>query len=106
MSVPDRALLARWHELTRKTLPAMAPGHGWPIRADHCFMRVCLDAAIGARWDTRIDRPAIRHLTVAQLAQAVGIAECIAAEPSLLPALNRQSLAYRRRQTSSAPSRP
>ncbi len=104
--VEDRALLARWQELTRKTLPTMAPAQGWPIRADHCFMRVCLDAAIGARWDTKIARPAIRHLTVDQLARAVGIAEHIVAEPSLLPALNRQSLAFRRRQPPAAPSGP
>ena len=84
----------------------MAPGQGWPISADHCFMRVCLDAAIGARWDTKIARPAIRHLTVAQLARAIDIAERIAAQPSLLPALNRQSLAYRGRRPPSPPLDP
>ncbi len=46
-------------------------------------MRVCLDHAIGARWDTVVARPAVRHLTGAQLAAAVEIAERIVREPTL-----------------------
>ena len=89
-------LEARWHELTRKALPAQAAADpDWPIRLDHCFMRVCLDAAIGARWDTVVQRPAIRHLTDEQLARAIHQAERIQAEPASLPALNRQSLRMR-----------
>ncbi len=91
-------LLARWNVLTRDTLPAMAPTHQWPIRLDHCFMRVCLDAALGARWDTLVRRPAVRHLTCAQLARAVAIAERITQEPTLLPSLNTQSLHYRQKR--------
>lgn len=92
----DRAvLLARWLDLTRRVLPAMAAARCWPIRLDHCFMRVCLDAALGRRWDLVVRRPAIRHLTRAQLAEAVAVAERIAAEPALLPALNARSLRLR-----------
>ena len=89
-------LLARWLDLTRRVLPGMAREHGWPIRHDHCFMRVCLDHAIGAPWHTQVRRPAVRHLTDAQLQDAVAWAGRIAADPALLPALNRQSLAWRR----------
>ncbi len=89
------ALLARWLELTRSVLPGMAPAQRWPIRFDHCFMRVCLDAAIGRPWHEAVRRPAIRHLTEAQLAAAVAVAERIRAEPGLLPALNAQSLRLR-----------
>ena len=86
------ALVDHWLALTRRVLPGMAVAEGWPIRLDHCFMRVCLDAAIGRPWHEAVRRPAIRHLTEAQLAAAVAVAERIRAEPGLLPGLNRQSL--------------
>jgi hypothetical protein len=92
---PRAALLARWLELTREVLPGMAGAERWPIRLDHCFMRVCLDAAIGRPWHEAVRRPAIRHLTEAQLAAAVAVAERIRAEPALLRPLNLQSLRWR-----------
>ncbi len=102
-------LLARWSALTRGVLPGMARGEGWPIHLDHCFMRVCLDAAVGAPWHASVARPAVRHLTDAQLAAAVRIAEGIAAEPGTLPALNDASLrgraAARRRGGEPGPAR-
>lgn len=91
----DDRLVARWLTLTREVLPGMAAAHGWPIRLDHCFMRVCLDHAIGRRWDTVVARPAIRHLDPAQFSRAVACAEAIIADPTLLPALNNASLAMR-----------
>lgn len=75
----------------------MADAQGWPIRLDHCFMRVCLDNALGCAWHTRVPRPAIRHASDAQLRDAAAWAERIAADPALLPALNRRSLAWRRK---------
>ncbi len=93
-------LVARWLDLTRRVLPAMASnmasGAAWPIRLDHCFMRVCLDHAIGQPWHERVARPAIRHLTDEQLHAAIAIAERIAADPLALDALNTQSIAWRR----------
>ena len=59
-------------------------------------MRVCLDHAIGRRWDETVRRPAIRHLTDAQLARAVATADAIVHDPALLPKLNATSLAMRR----------
>ena len=97
-------LLASWHHATRVKLPAMARAAGtWPIQADHCFMRVCLDTALGARWDTLVARPAIRHLTITQLQAAIAQAQAIISNPALLPALNQQSL-HLRRQHSSRPA--
>ncbi|WP_043363998.1 hypothetical protein [Belnapia sp. F-4-1] len=89
------ALESRWLALTRQVLPGMAAAEGWPIRLDHCFMRVCLDAAIGRPWHEAVRRPAFRHLTEPQLAAAIAVAERIRTEPDLLPALNRQSLRWR-----------
>ena len=82
--------------LTRRILPSMAAAENWPIRLDHCFMRVCLDTAIGTRWDRVVRRPAIRHLSDAQLAHAVAVAERIAADPASLGPLNAASLRLRR----------
>ncbi len=97
--------VARWLHLTRVVLPALAATHRWPIRNDHCFMRVCLDLAIGAPWHQRVRRPAIRHLDDAQLARAIALAERIAAEPASLAALNRESLALRGRQRGTTTNR-
>lgn len=87
--------VARWLHLTRVALPAMAATRRWPIRLDHCFMRVCLDLAVGAPWHERVRRPAVRHLDEAQLRAAIAVAERIVADPGSLPALNRESLAMR-----------
>ncbi len=73
----------------------MAEAQRWPIRLDHCFMRVCLDAALGAPWRTRIRAPALRYASDAELAAAIGVAERIVADPALLPGLNRESLRLR-----------
>lgn len=88
--------MARWLDLTRRVLPGMADAEGWPIRLDHCFMRVCLDHALGQPWHQRVRRPAIRHLGDDELRRAVAVAERIAAGPAALPGLNAQSLAWRR----------
>ncbi len=59
-------------------------------------MRVCLDHAVGQPWHERVRRPAVRHLTDDQLRAAIAVAERVAADPSALPGLNAQSLAWRR----------
>ena len=92
----DRAaLLARWLDPTRRFLPGMASAERWPIRLDHCFMRVCLDAAFGRPWHEAVRHPAARHMTEAELARAVSVAEGIAANPASLPRLNAESLRLR-----------
>ena len=95
----DRALLvSRWLELTRQILPEMAARERWPIRLDHCFMRVCLDTAMGQRWDEVVQRPAIRHLTEAELARAVAVAASLVRDPGNLPGLKTESLRLRGRR--------
>ena len=74
----------------------MAAAHAWPIRLDHCFMRVFLDHAAAGQWDRTIPRPAIRHMPLPALHRAVAAAEATIADPARLPALNEQSLAWRR----------
>lgn len=95
----DRAALEqRWLALTRDVLPALAVARRWPVRADHCFQRSLLDAAVGGCWyDAVKGRPAYRHIDAAALARAVALGEAVVAGEADLHALNRQSLAWRRR---------
>ncbi len=74
----------------------MAETCSWPISLDHCFMRVCLDTALGAPWHLIVRRPAIRHLTSEQLAAAITVAEGVVRAPETLEALNRQSIGWRK----------
>jgi hypothetical protein len=93
------ALEAEWLKLTRERLPALATVRNWPVSADHCFMRILLDAVHGRRWDDLIPRrPAYRHIEGARLAEAVALARAVAAGDADLRALNAQSLSWRGKQ--------
>jgi hypothetical protein len=88
----------RWLHLTRVALPGVAEARGWPIRFDHCFQRVLLDAACGGCWYDRVEgRPAYRHAPDVLLTTAVELGEELLAGTADLLALNRQSLAWRGR---------
>ncbi len=87
----------RWLRLTREELPALAAERSWPVRLDHCFQRILLDAACGGRWYDHIaGRPAYAHAPPGVLARAVAMAEACAAGREDLAALNARSLAWRR----------
>ena len=93
----DRAgLEAEWLTITRQTLPALAKTRRWPVNADHCFMRILLDAVHEGRWDRAVKgRPAYKHIDVEHLLAAVKLAERVTANEADLWALNAQSLAWR-----------
>lgn len=93
----ERARLeAEWLTLARQTLPALAQARRWPVSADHCFMRILLDAVHGGRWDRVVQgRPAYKHVDFERLAAAVALAERVVANEADLWALNAQSLAWR-----------
>lgn len=97
MDEADRAALeARWLQLTREALPAVADARGWPVRLDHCFQRILLDAACGGRWYDHIPgRPAYRRCDLALLARAVALGEAVLAVEGDLIDLNRRSLEWR-----------
>ncbi|MEM1065736.1 MAG: hypothetical protein AAF771_12865 [Pseudomonadota bacterium] len=67
----------------------------WPVRNDHCFQRIVLDAVCGGSWYAYLKRPAYAHLSVAQAAEAVNLCERIISGEADLWALNRQSLQWR-----------
>ena len=98
MEAARAALVDRWLELTRVVLPGMAAANRWPIRLDHCFMRVFLDHAMQGRWDRTIPRPAVRHMPLDALQRAVATAEATVLDPTRLPGLNDESLAWRHAQ--------
>ena len=92
---PRAELVARWLELTREVMPSMAASARWPVRFDHCFMRICLDTAFGAPWTQMIATPAVRTMSAAQLEAAIDVAERVVADPGLLSQLNKNSLSGR-----------
>jgi hypothetical protein len=84
---------ARWLDLMRRELPeAAAARPDWPIRLDHCFARVILDAVCGRPWREVVSAPAYKHLSADQLSEAVRLAEAILAGEADLLDLNRRSL--------------
>ena len=96
-ALPSRTeQIVRFKHLTEVALPALAHEQHWPIRLDHCFKRICLDAAFNDVWYNHLPRPAERYLTGDPLARAVAIAESLLHDGR--PALdlhNSNSLRYR-----------
>ena len=94
---PDRlARVARFKELTERTLPKLARRQHWPIRLDHCFKRICLDHAFGDVWYNHLARPAERHLEGTPLLRALACAEALAlGDRTLLDERNVDSLRWR-----------
>ena len=94
---------AAWLTLTRETLPGLAAARGWPVRADHCFQRILLDAVHGGRWyDFVAARPAYRHVDAALLDEAIALGKAVVAGSADLRVLNAQSLAWRGKGTKPA----
>ena len=98
MADDRKALEARWLELTRRTLPSLADERRWPVRADHCFQRILLDAACGMRWYDAIDgRPAYRHIGRERLEQAIALGDAVVLGEADIAGLDARSLEWRRR---------
>ncbi|WP_245640830.1 GCN5-related N-acetyltransferase [Sphingomonas taxi] len=99
------ALEVAWLTLTRGTLPGLAGLRMWPVRADHCFQRILLDAAVGGIWYDAVEgRPAYRFIAVDLLERAVSLGQGAAEGTVDLAALNRQSLTWRRERKAAAPT--
>ncbi|RDC60242.1 Methylated-DNA--[protein]-cysteine S-methyltransferase [Alteripontixanthobacter maritimus] len=91
----DDKLVESWFVLTRETMPALAREREWPVRFDHCFQRILLDNAVGAKWRDQIASPAYRNASDAQLKRAIALGEAAVADEEDLAELNRRSLAWR-----------
>ena len=90
---------ALWLKRVREDLPAAAAGHpDWPIRLDHCFARVILDAVCGRPWREVLAAPAWRNLPPENLETAIALADALLDGRADLDGLNRTSLAGRQAQ--------
>ena len=101
--VSHAALVADWGRLTKEVLPKKAAEHRWPIRFDHCFQRVALDAAFGGCWYDHIDRKrgaAIKQMGTADLERAVAAARRMEEEGRVaVVEMDEQSLQWRGKQS-------
>lgn len=90
------ALKARLDNVVAMLVTTAKPD--WPVSADHCFLRIAYDNAMGCRWDGVVARPAWRHLPLDRLATAIAVLErVVASGRPALQALNAASLDHRRR---------
>lgn len=90
-------VVRRYQHLTKTILPELARAKQteWPVRNDHCFQRIVLDAICEGVWYDHIARPAYKHLSDPQALRAVQLCEDIIAGRADLADMNRQSLAWR-----------
>ena len=90
-------LVERYLHLTQNVMPEMARTQksDWPVRNDHCFQRIVLDAISGGIWYDHIARPAYKHLTLQQAQRAVALCEQVISGNADLLKLNHYSLAWR-----------
>ena len=99
-------LVAEYQRLAKVALPARAKDEKWPIRFDHCFMRVMLDCAFGKCWYECLDRKrgsAISQISDADLAAAVAVGLRMEAEGrSAVDELDARSLRLRGKRPKTA----
>ena len=90
-------LVSRYMVLTKEIMPNLArtSHRHWPVRNDHCFQRIVLDAVCGGVWYDHLLRPAYKNLTHDLAANAVDLCNDIISGGSDLVVLNRQSLIWR-----------
>lgn len=75
--------------------PMLASKYNWPIRFDHCFRRVIYDICVGDKWNTKVQSPANKNMTVEQLKRCVSICIELVENPQLMMEYNNRSLAWR-----------
>lgn len=98
---PLAPLRAEWLAWMRERLPLAARSHAeWPIRLDHCFGRVVLDAVYARPWREVLEPPAWRHMDETALLRAIALSREIAEGHADLAALNARSLELRGRRIS------
>ena len=85
----------KWFNLTRERLPGLAEKRGWPVRLDHCFQRILLDNAVGAKWSDQIPAPAYRNAPDHIMERATSLGEAVVKGDVDLAELNTNSLALR-----------
>ena len=90
-------LVSQYMALTKEIMPHLAQTshRHWPVRNDHCFQRIVLDAVCGGVWYDHLLRPAYKNLTHDLAANAVNLCNDIISGDTDLVVLNTQSLKWR-----------
>jgi hypothetical protein len=88
-------LTEQYLDLVNQQLPEAARHGHYPVRHNHCFARIILDAVCGCPWYEALERPAYQHLSEAQMRAAIALAQTFLNNPQACHAANHQSLAYR-----------
>ena len=90
-------LVSQYMVLTKEIMPNLArtSHRHWPVRNDHCFQRIVLDAVCEGVWYNHLLRPAYKNLTHDLAENAVNLCNDIISGDTDLVALNTQSLKWR-----------
>ena len=84
------------YENAYEGLPEALAEHYSELSFDnHCYLRIALDELFKAKWDTKIKRPAYKHLSDNQLVNIRRLLNRYKNDKQLLLQHNKQSLAYR-----------
>ena len=75
--------------------PKLAADYKWPIRLNHCFLRVIYDNVMQEKWSNLLPAPAYKHMTDVEIHKCVLLCEEIRRFPEIMPGLNDISLEYR-----------
>ena len=91
------ALRADLLRLANEAFPAVAKTGDYPVRFNHCFLRIVYDNLLGARWQEVLPkgRAAYKQLSAEQLARAIELGEAVVADPAYCRTLNERSLRWR-----------
>ena len=86
-------LKRRLLHIAREEFPAAARADKYPIRFDHCLLRVVYDNLFERQWQTALDpkKPAIHQLSEEELRNAIELAEAVTADRETCVRLNRKS---------------
>lgn len=91
------SLKDRLRQLANEDFPRAARSGGYPVRYNHCFLRIVYDNLFGCKWREALPgkTPAIHQLTDEQLRRAIALGEEVIADPDLARELNDRSLRWR-----------
>ena len=86
--------------LANEVFPAVAKTGDYPVRFNHCFLRIVYDNLFGARWQEVLPpgQPAYKQLSPEQLAGAIELGEAVIADPAYCRTLNERSLHWREKR--------
>lgn len=91
----DGIVRRAWTAMLHETLPAAAPGRGWPVGSATGFERLLLDHVLAAPWESVIASPSSETADPLDLVLAIEMGERLVEGLASISELNRRSLAMR-----------